>query len=430
MRRFLLCAVTALMCAGVIACQKAGEETTFVATHTPAPTATPQAVTLVHSPSPTPTPVPTFTPTPTPTPSENDLVPTQTPQITFVPLPQSVHTPDKRGNTPTPTPAWASPIPTPLPEEPGYVTVPETITLATVKGVGTKGMHVRSRTQHRGYNLGTARDGQQFTVLEPGEQYTKVLFEGQEGYIDTANLDFAEVSTAQKGVIEYTIGSLNVHGIRSTARFNRLVEVLKTEQLDIVGIQELFRGSTDWLINLAEAAGYPYWTFTRTCTRDSADYGTAILSKYPIVLADSRPLTVWRGKEPRGIGYAGVLMPKGLVHMFNTHLCASTMYQKSVNIASMAYTLRAYKVGPYTVTGDFNCSPPRIFRYLPEIRFANMDKTTFKSTSNAPKIIDNILYTEGIAVSDFRLVDTISTEATDHMFLRCKVHVLIPENGK
>lgn len=420
MRRTLMLCAAMLLCTALFACT-ATKEPVFIST--PAP-----EITALPTPEPTPVPTATPEPTPTPTPGENDLIPTPTPEITFVPLPQSVRTPDKHGNTPTPTPAWASPLPTPGPDDEPLVTVPESVKLGTVKDTGAKGLRVRTRPQHKGYNLGTVKDGQQYAVLADEGEFTKVLFAGREGYINTANLDFEEVSLKQEHVIEYTIGSLNVHGIRSTSRFHKLAEILKAEDLDIVGVQELFRGSeTDWLTALAEAAGYPYYSFTRTCSRDGADYGTAILSKYPIVLAKSCQLTVARGKEPRGLGYAGVLTPGGLVHMFNTHLCASSMYLKSINIASMAYTLRSFKVGPYTVTGDFNCSPPRIYRYMKEIRFANIDQNTFNSSSSAPKIIDNVLYTEGIAVSDVQLTDTISSGATDHMLLRCTVHVLIPD---
>ncbi len=403
------------LCAGLLAC--APEPVPE-----PTPTAAPTA-----SPTPTPTPTPSPTPVPTRTPNGNDLVPTVTPEITFVPLPQTSHTPDKHGNTPTPTPSWADPLPTPGPNDEPYVTVPETVELGTVHDTGYKGIHIRAKENHKGTNLGTAHDGEQYAVLEAGEAFTKILFQGQEGYIDTENVTSETRRTGHTDVIEYTIGSLNAHGIRSTARFRKLSEILKEDAFDIVGIQEIFRGAeTDWLVKLAEAAEYPYYTFTRTLTRDGADYGTAILSKYPIVLAESWPLTVAKGKEPRALGYVGVLMPKGLVHMFNTHLCASSMYTKSINIAAMAQALRFSGVGPYTVTGDFNCSPPRIYRYMKEIRFANVDQNTFVNTSR-PKILDNILYTAGIAVSDFGMVDTISTEATDHMFLHCRVHVLIPE---
>ena len=126
------------------------------------------------------------------------------------------------------------------------------------------------------------------------------------------------------------------------------------------------------------------------------------------------------------MGYARVLLNEGAVYVFNTHLCASKMYQKSVNIASLAYTLAATGVDLYTVTGDFNCSPPRLARYMPDIHFANMDQSTF-GTGARPKIIDNILYSDGLIASDVHMVDTQETQATDHALLVATFYISMPE---
>jgi len=381
------------------------------------------------SPSGTPIPTPTATPVPTRTPSENDLVPTVTPSITFVPLPTSKKTPDRHGNTPSPTPNWAAPHPSPT----GAPLVTETswIELGTVRTEEERGIYVKRRVGYHGGALGTVQDGQQFKILGYEDDSWRILYNGQEGYLPADALETESIELAQRGVIEYTIGTLNVHGIRSNARFRRLTDVLTEADLDVVGIQEVDRETDedtgeDWLVKLADAAGYPYYTFCQTMELDEGVFGTAILSKHPIIDANTWKLEVSRGKEPRSLAHAAILLDKGIAHVFNTHLCASSMHLKSVNIASMAYTLRAAGVSPYTVTGDFNCSPPRIYHYLPEIRFANMDRSTFGDGSR-PKILDNILYTEGIVLSDVQYIDTVSIGATDHMFPTARVHVLIPE---
>lgn len=380
------------------------------------------------SPTAMPQPTPSPTPVPTRTPSENDLVPTVTPEITFVPLPTSAKTPDKRGNTPSPTPNWADHYPSPTGAP--LVEQEQWIELGTVRTDAKRGIYVKRRVGYHGGSLGTVHDGEQFKVIAYEEDSWKILYNGQEGYLPSDALETESVELAQTGVIEYTIGTLNVHGIRSTARFNRLVEVLKEQNLDVVGIQEVDRDTdeddTDWLVKLADAAGYPYYTFCQTLEYDGGVFGTAILSKHPIIDANLWKLDVWRGKEPRSLAHAAILLEKGTVHVFNTHLCASEMHLKSVNIASMAYTLHASGIETYTVTGDFNCSPPRIHHYLPEIRFANIDQNTFGDGSR-PKILDNILYTEGIVLSDVQYIDTVAAGATDHMFPTARVHILIPE---
>lgn len=384
-------------------------------------------------PAQTPIAIPTAsavpTPAPTRTPSANDLVPTITPEITFVPLPTAVHTPDFMGNTPTPTPAWATPYPAATGDP--LVPVRSSVQMGTVVTDRTEGLPVYKHPNNMGRLLGTVYDGERYAVLDIQKDSSGILFNGEKGYLPTDVLETEHIFLAQTAVSEYTLGSLNVYGIRSNARLSLLADALRQADLDVVGLQEVIRKTKtdhgkDWLALLAEEAGYPYYAFCQTLRYDSGQYGTAILSKYPIVDAGSWKLDVAEGKEVRYLGYASVLLDTGVVHVFNTHLCASEMHLKSINLASLAHTLQATGVSTYTVTGDFNCSPPRLYHYMPHIRFANIDKTTFGDGS-VPKILDNVLYTEGIVVSDVRLTDTISTGATDHMLLSARIHVLMPQ---
>ena len=378
---------------------------------------------------PAPAPTPTPLPTPSPTPSENDLAPTVTPKITFVPILSATRTPAADGSTPEPTPPWASPYPSPS----GAPTVQlgDSVRLGVVTA-GDSGAYVRKRAKKSGSSVwGVARTGERYTILERDGEFCRILYNGVEGYISAENIREETVSLRQTGLIAYTIGTLNVHSVSSSSRLRKIADVLRETALDVVGLQEVSRntlsgGETDWLKKLAGEAGYPYYAFCQTIPYDGGEFGTAILSRYPIVEAASWPLDVAQGKEPRSLAYACILMEKGPVHVFNTHLCASEMHLKSINIASMAYTLRAAGLAAYTVTGDFNCSPPRIHKYAPELHFVNIDKNTFGDGTRI-KIIDNILYTDGIVASDVRLVNTKEMGVTDHDLLVSTFHVLLPE---
>ncbi len=384
-----------------------------------------ESVILVAAPEKTTTPAtPSPTPAPTREPSPNDAVPTITPRITFVPIPQSEHTPDSRGRTPTPSPEWA----TPYPEYTGTPTVKadNAVSIARL----TEKIAVRKKAQARGSYWGYALPDEEYRILAEKGDYYQILFHGEKGYIPSRRAVRTEKSLRQEEVLQFTVGTLNIHGMNTESRLAKIVSILNAADADVVGLQEVSRrtqsgGWEDWLERLAEAAGYPYFTFCKTISYDGGDYGIAVISKYPIIADDGWKLDVAPGKESRALEYTRILFPSGAVHVFNTHLCASEMHLKSINIASMVHTLDATGLSTYVVTGDFNCSPPRIFRYKKDINFSNMELDTF-GDGKRPKIIDNVLYAGDIVVPHVELVDAADTGATDHRMLISSCYQLIP----
>ena len=294
-----------------------------------------------------------------------------------------------------------------------------------------RGVYVRKKATTGSGALGTAAAGLQFAVLDAQDGWYRILYNGMTGYLPAENLTVADADTAQTAALALTVATLNVHGVSSDARLRLLADALKAEGADVVGVQELDKntgrsGGRDWTRELAAAAGYPYYAFTAATAFDGGQFGTAILSRYPIIAAKSFRLDVFHGKEARALGYARILLPGGAADVFNTHLCASKMSFKSVNIASLAYELAATGLSAYCVTGDFNCSPARLNTYLPEIHYANMDQNTFGDGSY-PKIIDNILYTDGLVVTEMHLVDTAAAGATDHSMVVTAFRLPVPE---
>lgn len=420
MRRLWLITVAVTLSAALAACL-------FACSEPPAVTVT--VATAVPTVTDTPIPVPSQTPTPTPVPDTNGIfVPTFTPKISFVPLPTSVYTPNSRGNTLTPSPEWASPYPSP--EGDPLVRIPESIKIARVKG---NNVSVKKRSSLHGSGIGTVNAGELFRVIEESANFVCVDYNGVKGYFRPEKLSVSTLDLTRTETVRYRAASLNIHGAENSTKISRLASLIRSESLDVIGIQEVKRlnlkgNGIDWLHRLAEAAGYPYYVFCKTLDYDEGEYGTAILSRLPILFSDAWQLDVARGKEPRYLAYACLLTEAGPVHFFNTHLCASDMHLKSINIASMVYTLRAAGVRPFVVTGDFNCSPPRIYRYMKDISFVNIDMNTF-GNGTRPKIIDNILYTDGIVAAGVHLVDTVETGVTDHRMVVSDFYVVgTPKN--
>lgn len=364
----------------------------------------------------------TATPTPVPTPTPQ--YPTATPKETYVPIPSS--TPDpKQKVAPTPTPEWATPYPSPTGKP--SVTLEDPVTM----------VRVDTRTQVNGslvttsWHIGTAEPGSLYPLTDDSyRDFYRISYNGVKGYVRRDCCSVTEVSPAQTGDITYSIASFNVHNLGSGAYLDAAAEYLASVDADVVGIQEIDNGTAragglDLTKLLATAAGYPYWSFCKAINYSGGAYGTAILSKYPILSAASVKLAVAVGKEGRSLGYARILTPNGAVNVFNTHLCPSAMCFKSHNLVSFRYELARTGVFPYVVTGDFNCSPGTMSRLVPDLSYANVTGNTFGDGS-VPKILDNILYTDGVQAYDVTIDSGGSQQISDHLLVMCRILIRKP----
>lgn len=353
------------------------------------------------------------------------VVITATPRLTYVPLPPS--TPDPNAVDASPTPPWATPYPSPVGEP--TVKTEATIELATIENC-SEYVFVRSGGSTSSDVIGTAALGTSYRVLSDGNEWTQILFNGNVGFVKSDYVSARSVDCQQQSDLSYSLCSLNVHNMGNGSRVDELANVIQLQGVDVVCIQEVDLGTrrvegANCTELLAKALGYPYWSFSAATGYEGGYFGTAIISRYPIVDAATFKLDVATGMERRSLGYARILLDGGTVNVFNTHLCPSSMCYKSINLASLQYELRATGIETYTVSGDFNCSPPRIDDYLPDIYYVNIDKSTFGDGS-VPKILDNILYTDGIIPSAFEIVDTRTTNITDHDMVYCLITVLKP----
>ncbi len=365
---------------------------------------------------PTPTPAPPLTPTP--------KYPTPTPKATFVPIPASTPDPLQKA-TPTATPAWATPYPSPTGEP--SVTLSDTVTMVRVD---TR-THVNGALMSIAWHIGTAEPGTLYPLLYDGyRDYIRISYNGVKGYVRRDCCTITEVSAVQTGDIVYTLASFNVHNLGQGAYVEKTAEYLRGINADVVGIQEIDNateraGGLDLTRLLATAAGYPYWSFHKAINYSGGAYGTAILSKYPILTRETFPLNGVGGREARSLGYVRILTPQGAANVFNTHLCPSEMCFKSHNLVSFRYELARTGVSAYVVTGDFNCSPGSMSRLVPDLSYANMTGNTF-GDGTVPKILDNILYSEGVQVYDVVIDDAQALGLSDHRLVGATVLIREP----
>ena len=370
------------------------------------------------------TPTPKTSASPVQEPENDGAYPTKTPQITFVPLPKSTSAGSSNSRTPTPTPEWTTPYPSPTGKP--LVDTPEYFEVVTVK----KDTVVRKAASEKWRKDGKVREGNTFRCLGEEGGFYKVDLNGAERFLEADDVNHLLVPSLQTDTILIRTATLNIHGAESYPKLQSIARTITDEAVDIIGLQEVKRGTdtgsvSDSLKVLSELTGLEYYSFCKTLNYDGGIYGTAILSRFPIVAEDSWKLDGVKGIEPRYLSYVCALTDMGPVDFFNTHLCANAMYIKSINIASMVYYLRATGVRRFLVSGDFNCSPPRIYKYMKDINFVNVDMNTFGDGTSV-KIIDNILYTSGYLVSRVDMVDFSEKSITDHRMIVCDAY-LLPE---
>ena len=156
------------------------------------------------------------------------------------------------------------------------------------------------------------------------------------------------------------LGGRNVDGKRDV---NRLAQVIKALDPDIVAMQEVDRGTgriqgRDTTAELAKLTGMHH-AYGKAMNYDGGEYGEAILSKYPIKKIKNYPLPAEKGAEPRAALTAVVNIPgtKQEYLFMATHL---DHLRKNTNRLMQAKAineiLKDSKI-PYILAGDLNAEP-------------------------------------------------------------------------
>ena len=137
------------------------------------------------------------------------------------------------------------------------------------------------------------------------------------------------------------IGSYNIwHAGRVKEDVGAIGRYLSAHRLDLVGLQEVDVGTTrmngiDTLAVIAKAGGYPFYAFTKAFDLGGGGYGTAILSRYPILDAQTVPLYS-ANLEPRAFCHAVIDLDDRTLDFFNTHLSNEEHEIRLMQMAQLA----------------------------------------------------------------------------------------------
>ncbi len=190
---------------------------------------------------------------------------------------------------------------------------------------------------------------------------------------------------------------------------------LRVVSPDVVGLQEVdIRtarvGGRDTLAELANAAGFAHYRFCRAIDYAGGQYGTAILSRYPILSFEVIPLPCEDTKEMRSVGHATLDADGKRVDFFNTHLSVESAAARAPQFDALAALTKPFP--GWVLTGDFNTAKLDCFSVFEGATLANPGR--YATFPESGKGIDNI-----VCDAPWRITDTgiLQNQHSDHVLL-------------
>lgn len=209
----------------------------------------------------------------------------------------------------------------------------------------------------------------------------------------------------------------------------RIEGEVRRQDAEVVGLQEVDRhwsGRSDFEDQARELAAAldMHYVFGANLDRDPAEpgqprrqYGTAILSQYPVLESENAPLPRPEGGEQRGLLEALVNVKGVPVRVYNTHLQHDSAVERSAQVASVMERVGEFEE-PTLLTGDLNARPE-----APELQplFTRFDDAWIEggegpgytiSSAEPYARIDYALVSPDISVTRSRVPRTL---ASDHL---------------
>ena len=152
------------------------------------------------------------------------------------------------------------------------------------------------------------------------------------------------------------LATWNIHGaIGRDGRHDiqRILDVLHELDADVVALQEVAAlGLEDGLLRAVRDDLGLHVVTGRTLTRRNADYGNALLSRYPVAHSASIDLTIAR-HEPRNAIDARIACDHGDLRVVATHLGLRPS-ERRLQVQRLLAALEPGPLGPCVVMGDLN----------------------------------------------------------------------------
>lgn len=239
----------------------------------------------------------------------------------------------------------------------------------------------------------------------------------------------SEPINKEEKAIDIKIMSYNIHhaeGLDRVLDLERIAKVIEDSGAEIIGLQEVdnhwsersnFEDQAKWLAERLDM----HYTYAANLDNEPLNpreprrqYGTAVLSKYPIIASTNYPLTKIGNTEQRGLLETVINVKGHHLKFYNTHL-ALTSAEREIQIKEII-EIASKTNGPKAIVGDLNAVPDSfemqpLFSHYKDA-FADQNEAYTIPADQPNKRIDYIFTSNEIETAN---AEVISTTASDHL---------------
>ena len=220
------------------------------------------------------------------------------------------------------------------------------------------------------------------------------------------------------------VGSYNIKCGDSMIGFDMslIADDIRSLDLDLVGLQEIDvkterSGGRDVIALLAEALGYKHYRFTKSIDYKGGEYGTAIVSRYPIIdfKTEILPHSDSADWEARAFCVATIDIDGERVKFINSHFSLGDSSARVTQFARLSEVVKDFD--RFIITADFNTADISELSSIPNTQIVNAGKyPTFFETSSA---IDEIILDLGWRITKSGMKDAAGH--SDHNMLWAEI---------
>ena len=245
----------------------------------------------------------------------------------------------------------------------------------------------------------------------------------------------SELLPGKDKAIDVKVMSYNIHhaeGVDMILDLERIAKVIEDSGAEIIGLQEVdnhwsersqLEDQAKWLAERLDM----HYTYAANLDLDPVNpgeprrqYGTAVLSKYPIIQASNYPLTKIGNTEQRGLSETVINVKGHHLNFYNTHL-ALTAAERTIQIQEVI-EIAGKTDGPKVIMGDLNARPNSaemqpLFAHYKDA-FADQNDAYTIPAENPTSRIDYIFTSNEIETEDAKVLSTI---ASDHLPIVAKI---------
>ena len=203
----------------------------------------------------------------------------------------------------------------------------------------------------------------------------------------------------------------------------KLNELLKTNNVDIVGLQEVdintSRNPYNMLEKFVEQGDYAYSSFQKAIETGGGDYGVALLSNLELINTNGGALNSEGIKEARAWQKGEIEINGKVIAVYNTHLTYESVEARAKQLLELKATMDQDPAEYKVAFGDFNVDQNHneIYPFLEDYNIANGKGgkwyDTFNGTDASMKTsaVDNIITSRNLEISNITMVET---DLSDH----------------